>query len=399
MPELLAPAGDLAAVETALYFGADAVYCGGPALQLRSDKAGLSRPQLEQAVAAAHEKGKKLYVALNSLAFDSELKALPEYAGFLQDIGVDAVIVADLGVMAVVRRCAPRLQLHVSTQFNCMNHQTALALREFGARRIVLARELTLEQIATLRSMLPRDLELEAFVHGAMCMAFSGRCLMSSFMAGRSGNRGECAQPCRWSYSFAEEKRPGEVFDAEQTEKGTAIFSSHDLCAIDLLQQLEEAGVCSFKIEGRMKSEYYVATVVNAYRMGMEHRWSAKTCRSELEKVTHRPYSEGFLRGFERITPTNDGRYRQECVFAARVLEDRGDSAVIQQRNPFFPGEELELLSPGREPAAMTVGELRDLEGQSLEGATLVQQKILIKNDLGLKPGDILRKSVPLKVF
>lgn len=399
MPELLAPAGDIAAIETAIYFGADAVYCGGPSLQLRSNKVGFDREGLEKAVSFVHRNGKKLYVTVNSFAFDNEIDLVPEYAGFLKDIGVDAVIVADIGVLSSIHRSVPGLPIHVSTQFNSMNHMTALTLKDLGAERIVLARELSIENIKELRRRLPEDLELEAFVHGAMCMAFSGRCIMSSYMTGRSGNRGECTQPCRWSYTLQEEKRPGEYFPIEETENGTAILSSHDMCAVELLDELEDAGIVSYKIEGRMKSEYYVATVVNAYRMKMAGLWDDKTCKEELDKITHRPYSTGFYHGYEKNRPFNDGMYRQSCVFAARVLEVNGSSAIIEQRNAFAANDPLEILAPGPERRSFIPGRMLDTDGNAVENATLVKQKLIIDNSVGLKPGDIIRKNVPLKVY
>ncbi|MBR5501491.1 MAG: U32 family peptidase, partial [Oscillospiraceae bacterium] len=261
-PELLAPAGDFECLQAAANFGADAVYIGGDLLQLRSGKVGFSREDIRRAAEYLHARGKKLYVTVNCFAYNDEIAACAEYARFLQDAGVDAAIISDMGVMAEFAAAAPQLELHVSTQANCMNYRTAEMWAKLGAKRVVLARELSLADIRALREKLDPSIELEAFVHGAMCMSYSGRCLISSYLNARSGNRGECTQPCRWSYTLMEEKRPGEYFPIEEDEGGTAILSSHDLCCIELLDEIAAAGICSFKIEGRMKSAYYVAAVV-----------------------------------------------------------------------------------------------------------------------------------------
>ena len=289
--ELLAPAGEWECLEAAANFGADAVYMGGDLLQLRAKKAGFEREDLARAAEFLHRQGKKLYVTVNSFAKNHEIGQCADYARFLRDAGVDAAIISDLGVLTEFAEAAPELERHVSTQANCGNYRTAQVYASLGASRIVLAREMSIEEIGELRSRLDPAVELEAFVHGAMCMAYSGRCLISSYLTGRSGNRGECSQPCRWSYSVMEAKRPGEYFDLEETESGTSILSSHDLCAIELLDELATAGVTSFKIEGRMKSAYYVATAVNAYRRAMDGTLTMEQCKKELECLQHRPYT------------------------------------------------------------------------------------------------------------
>ena len=263
---LRAPGGDLNTARVALRYGADAVYMGGSMLQLRAKSVGLTLENIATAAKEAHALGKKIYVTVNSYARDDELDKLPGYALQLQDAGADAAIISDPGVMAIFHEAAPELDIHVSTQANTTNSATAKAYYALGARRVVPARELTLEQLRQLRANLPADMEIESFIHGAMCMSYSGRCMMSAFMTGRSGNRGECTHPCRWKYHVVEEKRPGQFFPVEEDEDGMAIFSSYDMNCIGFIDQLMNAGIASFKIEGRMKSEYYVATVVNAYR-------------------------------------------------------------------------------------------------------------------------------------
>ncbi len=389
--ELLAPAGDMESLEAALRFGADAVYVGGELLQLRAKSAGFDKSALALASERVHREKKRLYVALNSLAKNEEIPLAGEYAVALYDMGVDAVIVSDLGVIAQVRRAAPKLEIHLSTQASCMNYAAATAYHELGVKRIVLARETTVEDIAKIRAMTPKALELEAFVHGAMCMAVSGRCVISSYLTGRSGNRGECAQPCRWSYALMEEKRPGEFFPIVEDGGCTAILSSHDLCCIDMLDELAAAGVTSFKIEGRMKTAYYVASVVNAYRMAMDGG-DLEYCRRELEGVKHRPYSDGFYHGYVRNNHANDGRYRHECVFVGNVLENRDGFLKVRQRNNFKVGETLEVLSPGRRAESFEVSEILTETGDKRDAAPHPNEILYIPCDVKAEAGDFLRR-------
>lgn len=344
--ELLAPAGDLECVEAALHYGADAVYVGGRLLQLRAEKSGFTDEKLQEAVSKVHGKNKKLYVTVNCFAKDEEFELLPQYGKFLYESGVDAVIVSDLGVLSSIKKHCPDLQVHISTQANCMNSETARVYHDMGASRIVLARELSLEDIKTLRAKTPKELELEAFVHGAMCMAHSGRCLISSYITNRSANRGECAQPCRWSYYLVEKTRPGTYIPIEQIGEATQILSSHDLNCISILKEIEEAGVCSFKIEGRMKTAYYVASVISVYRRVMDGVLSIKDAEDELAILNHRPYSTGFYKGEVKKEPFNDGLYHYSGMFVAAVREKTENGAIIQTRNRFEVGETLELMSP-----------------------------------------------------
>lgn len=390
--ELLAPAGDWEALEAAAAFGADAVYVGGELLQLRAAKAAFDREKLKNAAEYLHNRGKRLYVTVNCFAENGEIEPAREYARFLYSIGVDAVIISDLGVLRAFGEAAPELERHVSTQANCMNYLTAQTYWDMGAKRVVLARELSLEAIAELRAKAPAGLELEAFVHGAMCMAYSGRCIISSCLTGRSGNRGECAQPCRWSYRLEEEKRPGEYFPVEEYENGTAILSSHDLCCIDFLDKIADAGVCSFKIEGRMKTAYYVATAVNAYRRAMDGKDSAENCRAELECLKHRPYASGFYFGELKTGHYNDGHYSQTCTFVGRAL-DSGDGCVtVEQRNHFKPGDRLEVLSPGEDIRSFTVTRLWDETGTELDCARHPRQKVRVECPFRVAPGAFIRR-------
>lgn len=391
-PELLAPAGDMEALRAALDFGADAVYLGGELLQLRAARAAFSRERLAEAVELAHSRGKRVYVTVNSLARDAELDAAPEYARFLESVGADAAIISDIGVLAAFGDAAPGLERHVSTQASTMNARAARVYYEMGAKRIVLARELTLEDIRELRSRIPAELELEAFVHGAMCMAYSGRCLISSYLTGRSGNRGECSQPCRWGYALTEEKRPGEFFPVEEYEGYSAILSSHDMCAIELLDDLERAGVSSFKIEGRMKTAYYVATAVNAYRKAIDGTEPVEVCRAELENLKHRPYSRGFYLGELVEDHYNSGKYTQECTFIANVLGWENGVARLRQRNHFKLGDTLEVLSPRMGAVSFTVTSITTGEGESRETAPHPNEILLVPCPYELSEGDFLRR-------
>lgn len=393
-PELLAPAGDIECLRTALHFGADAVYIGGDFMQMRSGKVGFTREDIENAVGIAHEAGRKLYVAVNCFARNEEIDSLSEYARFLDGAGADAAIISDIGVVGLFKKTVPSLPVHISTQANCTNYAAANAWRALGADRIVLARELTLEEIAVIRKNTPPDLQLECFVHGAMCMAYSGRCLISSFLNARSGNRGECTQPCRWEYYLAEKKRPGEYFPVEEQDGASAILSSHDLRCIDFLDRIESAGVCSFKIEGRMKTPYYVGTVTNAYRRAIDGGADTEELKGELDCVSHRPYSSGFYFGREKDGHYNDGAYHTECSFAAKVLDSRGDEMTVEQRNAFSVGDELEVVSPCLLGAKLTVEKIISAEGEPKKTASLVQEHVRINGLSGVRPGDLLRMRV-----
>ena len=398
--ELLCPAGDMECLRSALRFGADAVYVGGPKLQLRAANAGFSMEDLARAVGETHALGRRLYVTVNAFPSNGELDALGDYAQGLLALGVDAAIVADMGAVAVMRRAAPGLPIHVSTQANCMNWGAATAWYEMGASRVVLAREMTLAQIAELRSRTPALLELEAFVHGAMCMAWSGRCMISAFLTGRSANRGGCAQSCRWRYHLMEEKRPGEFFPVEEDDQGTTILSSQDLNCLDFLDRIAEAGVTSFKIEGRMKSPYYVATVANAYRQRLDGLAQGPAgpetlarLQRELHAVSHRSYASGFYFGEMKHHAPDEGVYRQDCLFVGVVREKLAGGRVrVELRNRVRRGDRLEILAPGRLGQSLVAGGLALPDGTPVE--QVVEPMTLFDMDAPawLDAGDMLRR-------
>ena len=393
--ELLAPAGDFERLEMALRYGADAVYLAGKEFGLRAAAGNFDNEELVKAIELAHGMGKKVYVTCNTLPREEELARLPGYLAFLNEAGPDALIIADLGVLALAKRFAPKIALHVSTQLGVVNSATANVLHAMGADTVVLARELPLDEIRRIRANTPSELRLEAFVHGAMCVSFSGRCLLSNYMTGRDGNRGECAQPCRWKYSLMEEKRPGQYFEIEE-DGGTYILNSNDLCMIEHLQDLMEAGVSSFKIEGRMKSAYYAAVVTNAYR----HALDAVACGDpvpeiwvkETGMVSHRPYCTGFYLGGEP-GQCYDGTYETGADIVAVVEScDEDGNAVLTQRNKFFTGDELELLTPTDEPVSFTVSEIKDAEGESIPDARHPMMEVHLKLPKAAPRLSILRK-------
>lgn len=389
--ELLAPAGDMECLEAALRFGADAIYIGGELLQLRAQKAAFDRDGIRKAADTVHAAGKKLYVTVNCFMRTDEIPALREYSRFLLDAGADAAIVSDIGAVDVIKKNAPDLPVHISTQANCCNAAAATVYYNMGAERVVLARELSLEEIALLRAETPKALELEAFVHGAMCMSYSGRCLISSFMNGRSGNRGECTQPCRWNYYLVEQKRPDEYFEVEEYGESSAILSSHDLNCIDFIDRIADAGVCSFKIEGRMKTAYYVATVVNAYRRRLDGCEDIAALQRELESVSHRPFSSGFYFGETVKGHNNDGLYRSGCKFAGVVVGRTEGGYLVQQRNRFRTGDILEIVSPDSLGDSFRVGEMLSSAGEPIDDAKLVAEVVTVRTDHSLSVGDLLR--------
>lgn len=395
--ELLAPAGDYERLESALTFGADAVYLAAKEFGMRAGPANFSPEELAAAVQAAHRQGTRVHMTCNVLPRADEMDRLPDFLRYAQEVGVDAFIIADLGVMKLAQKHAPNVELHVSTQAGVVNHETANAFYEMGASRVVLARELSMNEIAQIRAKTPSKLELEVFVHGSMCMSFSGRCLLSNYMTGRDANRGDCAQPCRWSYRLVEEKRPGEYFPIEEDERGTYIMNSRDMCMIRYIPELQKAGVSSMKIEGRAKSAYYVAVTVNAYRNAIdfchEHpgeplpEWIA----DELNKISHREYSTGFYFGQPGQVYQNGGYVREYDV--AAVCEGWDDGvATLSQRNRFFPGDTLDVLEPGSKPYIITLGDLFDAKMQPIEAAPHAMMKVLTKTEHPIKPGALLRR-------
>lgn len=400
-PELLAPAGDMEKLMMAIRYGADAVYLAGKEFGLRAAAGNFTREEMSSAVKYAHEKGVKVYVTVNIFAHNRHLKGLPDYFRELSSIGVDAVLVADPGVLAVVKDTAPDLPVHISTQANTTNLAAARFWAAQGAERIVLARELTLEEIREIRAGV--EVELEAFVHGAMCVSYSGRCLLSNFLTGRSANLGECTQPCRWRYSLVEETRPGQYFPIEEDDAGSYIFNSQDLCMICHIPELVAAGIDSFKIEGRMKSVHYAATVVRAYRAAidayfedpqgytMKPRWI-----EEILKVSHRDYTTGFFFGRPDLRGENyESDYRRHYDFVGLVREYRPESglAVIEQRNRFRLGDELEFTGPHTNTFTQVVSNMWDEEGQPIEAAPHPRQMVLVKTDRPVEALDMLRRA------
>lgn len=395
-PELLSPAGDLERLRMALLYGADAVYLAGRAYGMRAAAVNFSDEALSEAVNLTHAAGKRLYVTCNTLPLETELKPLPRYLGFLQEIGVDALIIADLGVLALARQHAPKLARHVSTQLGVINSAAATELYRLGANTVVLARETKLEDIRRIRANTPPELRLEAFVHGAMCVSFSGRCLLSNYLTGRDANRGECAQPCRWKYHLVEEKRPGQYFEITE-DGGTYILNSHDMRMIEHLPELLDAGIDSLKIEGRMKSAYYTAVVTNAYRQALDAAIEGRPLDplwvAETEKLSHRPYSTGFYYG-EPGQHYGEASYSATADVAAVVEDcDADGNALLTQRNKILRGDALELLLPGRAPIPFVAEELFGPEGEAIEGTRRAMMEFHLQLPAEAPPGAIVRKN------
>ena len=365
--EVLSPAGGWPALEAAVRAGADAVYLGGPRFGARAGAPNFSREELSEAVRYCHQRGVRVHVTVNTMPRNGEVEKLPEWLEFLDGVGVDALIAADLGTFTLAGRYAPRCERHVSTQVSVANYAAARAWYDLGAKRVILARELSLEEIRTIRSKTPEDLELEAFVHGAMCVSYSGRCLLSNYMTGRDSNRGACAQPCRYQYYLMEEKRPGEYFPVFEDGAGTYIMNSRDMCMIDHLDDLAEAGLSSLKIEGRAKSAYYAAIVTGAYRHVLDDVWAGRPAdpvwRDEVEKVSHRHYAVGFYYGPPGQYYEN-ARYIREWQVVALVTECAPDgTATLTLRNKFREGDTLEAVGPDLKPFAFQAGAIEDREG------------------------------------
>lgn len=394
--ELLAPAGNFEKFLTALHFGADAVYLAGGRFGLRAFAGNFSQEEMKNAVKIAHESNKKVYVTLNIIAKDKDFEGLEEYLKFLQAVEVDAVIVADVGVLAFVREKAPNLAVHVSTQANIINSYSAKLMSDMGAKRLILARELSLEEIKNIRKNVPPDVEIEVFVHGAMCMAYSGRCLLSNYLTGRDSNHGECVQACRWKYMIREVSRQDEL-EVQEDERGSYIFNSKDLNMLSHLQELKEAGVDSIKIEGRMKSAYYVATVVNAYRKALDMlpQQATQELENELLKASHRRYTTGFYYGDENKQYTQDSMPVQDSEFVAVVTKaSEGGFVEVEMRNKFSVGDTLEILSVNNDAfnKKIVVREIKNLAGEKLDSAKVVQERVTIPCEFDLSVGDILRR-------
>lgn len=388
-PELLAPAGNFEKLKTALRFGADAVYLGGKSFSLRSFSDNFTDEELKAAAEYVHARGKKMYVTVNIFAKNSDFSQLEKTFRFLQEIGADAALVTDAGVFALARKVAPNLPLHISTQANTTNAYAARFWQEAGAERVVLARELSLQEIAQIRDHCP-GLELEAFVHGAMCISYSGRCLLSNYLANRDSNRGACVQACRWKFDLRARREEGGSLTAEEDERGTYLLNSKDLNMLSHLEEMRRAGVCSFKIEGRMKSSYYLATVVNAYRRVLDKTLSVEEGQEELKKVAHRAFTTAYMFGDNAETVNyEDSQESGTREYVADVLAD----GLVQMRNRFRMGDKLEILSPTDTfNRTFTVENMEDEAGAPVQDAKLVMQKLRLSCPYPLREGDILRR-------
>lgn len=397
--ELLAPSGDMIKLKTAAYYGADAAYIGGKSLSLRALAGNFTDEEIETAVDFYHSLGKKIYVTVNVFARNEDIRAAEKYFKFLEKAGADGAIISDPGLVSLAKDVAPELAINLSTQANTLNYKAAEFWYKQGVKRVILARELSLKEIGEIHEAVPK-LEIETFIHGAMCISYSGRCLLSDYRTGRRSNRGECVQACRWNYEIREKGSSGEFMEMQEDERGTYILNSKDLCLVDYIAELIEAGVCSFKIEGRMKSEYYLATVINAYRRAIDAFYKEGKAyklnplyKTELEKTAHREFTTAYLLGEnDRTENFDDSQSKGTYKFVANVLDCKNGAAVVEMRNRFKTGDELEVLSPSAAFNSVLKAEsITDEKGEDVTDAKLVQQKLLIKTDLLLHNGDILR--------
>ena len=404
-PELLAPAGTMEKLQMALAYGADAAYLGGVQFGLRAFGGNFANEEIRAAVQLAHGAGKKVYVTVNVFPHNDDLVSLPDYLRFLAEVGADAVLVADLGVFMLVREAAPTLPVHISTQANNVNWRTVHAWQELGAERVVLARELSREEIREIRRH--TSVELELFVHGAMCISYSGRCLLSSYFTGRDANRGACAQSCRWKYALVEMSRPGEYYPIAEDERGTYIMNSKDLCLLPHLDEVVGCGIDSLKIEGRMKSVHYVASVVKAYRMALDACLSGnpyevrEEWRAELEKVSHRAYTTGFFfgktTGADQIYGSSSYEQTSDFVGLVRAYDPVTQIATVEQRNNMKLGQEIEVFQPVGAPFRQNLSEMWDEEGQEIAAAPHPQQIVRMRMTQEVAANSILRRDVPMK--
>lgn len=401
-PELLAPAGDLEKLKMAIVYGADAVYLGGEEFGLRKASKNFTLDEIDEGVKFAHDRKRKVYVTLNIIPHNEDLTGLDEYVKRLDEIGIDGVIVADAGIFSIVRKVSPKMPIHLSTQANVTNIEAVRFWYDLGVRRIVLARELSLEEIIEIKKNMPSDLELETFVHGAMCISYSGRCLLSNYMAGRDSNRGECAHPCRWKYYLMEEKRPGEYYPIYETDNGSFIFNSKDLCMIEHIPELVNAGISSFKIEGRVKSQYYVATIVRAYRMALDEYFNLKEeyefnheWIDEIKKASYRDFTTGFYfgkpTGEEQVYTSSS--YIREYDFVGLVLDYDSETgiATIEQRNRMFVGDEIEVFGPKKKFFTQKIDKMWDEDGNEIDVAPHPQEIIRMKMINPVENWDIIR--------
>ena len=395
-PELLSPAGDRECLEAAVDFGCDAVYIGGQSFGMRAGPKNFDMEGLADAVVYAHKNGAKVYLTCNTVPTNDEAAIYPQFIAEAQNTGIDAVIIADIGIMAMTRKYAPGLDIHMSTQVGIMNYETASELYRLGAKRVVLAREVSISEIAKIRKNIPSDMDIEVFAHGAMCVSFSGRCLLSKYLTGRDANRGACAQPCRWKYYLTEDTRPGEQYEITEDNKGTYILNAKDLCMIDHIPDLLEAGVSSLKIEGRAKSAYYSAIVTNAYKKAIDYAVKGEklpeAISEEVYKVSHRPYCTGFFyehSDAEQFYPSSG--YFRDYEFVGTVDYWENGILHITQRNYFTIGNELEILPPKGEPSVFRPTEMFNSEGISVNAANHAMEKLTLPCPVEYPPKSIIR--------
>lgn len=400
--ELLSPAGDMEKLKTALYYGADAVYIGGKSFSLRALAGNFTEQEILEAVEYTHALGKKIYVTVNVFARNNEIENAEKYFKFLESANIDGAIISDPGLIALARSCAPNLIINISTQANSLNYKTVEFWKNQGVKRVILARELSISEIKEISEKNP-DVEIETFVHGAMCISYSGRCLLSDYLTDRSGNRGTCVQACRWQYEVREKGANGGFMEMQEDERGTYIMNSKDLNLLDHIAELDDAGVCSLKVEGRMKSEYYLATVINAYRRALDEYYEKGESykenplfQTELNKTAHREFTTAYFYGKnDRTVNYDDSQSKGTHKFMAQVLDYNQSEgyAVIEMRNRFKTGDILEVLSPNDTlNAQIKVEKLLDEKGNIVEDAKLVQQKLKLFTTVKLHAGDILRK-------
>ena len=405
-PELLAPAGELEKLKIAVLYGADAVYIGGEAYSLRAKAKNFDIQKMKQGIEFAHAHGVKVYVTANIYAHNADFEGMADYFKEVEKIGADALLVSDLGVFSVAKETAPNLEIHVSTQANNTNYKSAQMWYQLGAKRIVVARELSLKEIADIRQNIPEDMEIEAFVHGAMCISYSGRCLLSNYLSGRDANKGACSHPCRWKYHLMEETRPGEYMPVEENERGTYIYNSKDLCMLEHIPDLIHAGVASLKIEGRMKTPFYVGTVVKAYRMAIDDYFESSEkyqkripiYMQEVSKASHREYTTAFYYGKpdgKQQVYTNNS-YIREYDFIGMIKEDSDEKncAIVEQRNKFSVGEEIEVMRAKGAFFSMKIEKIWNEAGEEITTAPHPQEILKVQFTQPVKKFDMMRKAV-----
>lgn len=406
-PELLAPAGDLEKLKIAVLYGADAVYIGGEAYSLRAKAKNFDGQKMKEGIDFAHAHGAKVYVTANIFAHNADFEGMAEYFKEIDEMGADAVLISDLGVFSVAKQAAPNLEIHVSTQANNTNYMSANMWYQLGAKRVVVARELSLKEIKEIREKIPVDMEIEAFVHGAMCISYSGRCLLSNYLSGRDANKGACAHPCRWKYHLVEETRAGQYMPIEENERGTYIYNSKDLCMLHHIPDLMDSGIISLKIEGRMKTPFYVGTVVKTYREAIDDYFENPKLyeekipyyMEEISKASHRDYTTAFYYGKpggEEQVYTNN-TYIRNYDFVGMVLEDSNEEtglAIVEQRNKFSIGEEIEVMPAKGSSFSMKVEKIWNEDGEEIESAPHPQQVLKLKFNKPVNQFDMLRKAI-----